>query len=129
MNGVNALGNLIALNDFGGISSPLLSEKMVKELNRFFSLEFIRNEIAKTDVVGSCIVVTNKGFLVNPNTSKKEFELLKKTFKVEGQLGTANYGDPFVANDVLANSKGALVGEQTSGHELIRVDEGLRGNE
>ncbi|PJA17298.1 MAG: translation initiation factor IF-6, partial [Candidatus Diapherotrites archaeon CG_4_10_14_0_2_um_filter_31_5] len=36
--------------------------------------------------------------------------------------------DPFVANDILANSKGILIGEYTSNVEMLMIDEGLRGD-
>jgi len=53
-------------------------------------------------------------------TQEDEFMELKKIFNVDGKATTANYGDPFVGNDVVANSKAAVVGAYTSGHELIR---------
>jgi translation initiation factor 6 len=125
--GFNALGNLIALNDFGGIISPLINGKALKEIEKFFKVKFVKTSIANSEVSGASIAVSNKGFIVNPNVNKKEFKLIEKVFKVKGQASTANYGDVFVGNDVLANSKGVLVGNQTSGFELIRIDEGFRG--
>ncbi|MEW6294683.1 MAG: translation initiation factor IF-6 [Candidatus Diapherotrites archaeon] len=127
--GINALGNLIALNDFGGIMSPLMPEGLVQDIKRFFGIEFIRTLIANTEIAGSCIVASNKGFVVHPNVTQKEFNLIKKALKVKGTTSTANYGNPFIANDVIANSKGALIGEQTSPHEMLRIDEGLSGEE
>ena len=124
---VNALGNLIALNDFGGIVSPLLSERAVKQLKNFFDIPLIASTIARTEIVGSSIVATNKGFITNPNINNLEYKMLKKTFKVLGQPTTANFGDIFIANDILATSNGIIVGSQTSGHEILRIEEGLSG--
>ncbi len=125
--GLNALGNLVALNDFGCIVSPLLPGKKKKEIESFFRLTAAQESVAKNEVAGASVVATNRGFLVNPNADREEFKLIEQTFKVPGAAATANYGDVFVANDVLANSKGVLIGSQTSGHEIIRIDEGLRG--
>jgi translation initiation factor 6 len=120
-----AIGNLIALNEFGGIASPLLSIKQVKELEKFFEIPFKITSIGGSDLTGSSICVTNKGFIVHPNISEKEFNLLEKTFKVKGIPATANYGDRFIANSVIANSKGIAVGTNTSGPEMARIDEGI----
>ncbi len=125
--GIKALGNLVALNNKGGVLSTLLPEKSVKEIKGFFKIPFTSMDIASSEIVGSCVVVTDKGFLVHPGVSEKEFNELKKIFKVGGQPTTANYGNPFIANDILANSNGVLVGEQTSPHEILRIDEGLSG--
>jgi len=48
------------------------------------------------------------------------------TFKVKGIPATANYGDRFIANSVIANSKGTATGANTSGPEMARIDEGKR---
>jgi translation initiation factor 6 len=127
VSGVKALGNLVALNNNGGILSTLLPEKSVKEIKGFFKIPFKAMDIASNEIVGSCVVVTDKGFLVNPRVSEQEFNELKKIFKVDGMPTTANYGNPFIGNDLLANSNGVVVGEQTSPFEILRVDEGLSG--
>ncbi len=128
MPGLTAVGNLIALNDFGGIISPLIDKKQAKEIEKFFGIEFMHSSIANSEVVGSCIAATNKGFVVNPEIKEKELKEIESILKVKGSPSTANYGDPFVANDILANSKGALIGEYTSNAELLMIDEGLRGD-
>ncbi|MBN2127682.1 MAG: translation initiation factor IF-6 [Candidatus Diapherotrites archaeon] len=120
-----AIGNLIAVNENGGIASPLLTEKQVKETEKFFEVPFKVSSIGGSDLTGSCICVTNKGFVVHPNISEKEFTLLEKIFKVKGMPATANYGDRFVANSIIANSKGIAAGENTSGPEMARIDEGI----
>jgi translation initiation factor 6 len=122
---LTAVGNLIALNEFGGIASPLLSKKQVKEISDFFEVKFKVMGIGGSNLTGSCVCVTNKGFIVHPNITEKEFSLLEKVFKVRGAPTTANYGDRFVGNSVLANSKGIIVGLLTTGPELTRIDEGL----
>ncbi|MFH1587035.1 MAG: translation initiation factor IF-6 [Candidatus Diapherotrites archaeon] len=123
----SALGNLVALNRNGGIASPLIGKKVVDKMQDFFGVEFLQKQVAGFDLPGAALTVTNKGFIVHPNIGKDEFSELEKFFKVNGSITTLNYGDPFVGNDIVANSNAAVVGANTSGHELIRVDEGLRG--
>ncbi len=126
--GLTALGNLIALNDFGGIASPLISKKNFEEIKKFFGIPLKQKTIATSEVAGSCMVATNKGFILHPETNEKELKEIESILKVQGTPTTANYGDPFVANDVLANSKGALIGEYTSNAEMLMIDEGLKGD-
>ncbi|MDP6670630.1 MAG: translation initiation factor IF-6, partial [archaeon] len=85
----------------------------------------IEAEIAESDLIGSNIVLTNKGFIANPMISEKEFKKIEKNTGLEGATATANFGDKFVGNGVIANSNTAFVGLRTTGHELIRIDEGL----
>ncbi len=122
-----AIGNLMKMNDSHGVCSSLISKKDMRNIEKKLGIVMENQTIAKTDLVGSCMELTNKGFIVNPRISEKEFEKLEKNFKLRGVASTANYGDGFVGNSVVANSNGAIVGELTSGHELVRIDEGLRG--
>ena len=126
--GVTALGNLLEINDENGVYSKILPEKVVKDVKSFLKVSLTKQDVAGTDIVGSCLVATNRGFIAHPNISEKEFKKLEKVFGTGGAPTTANYGDVFVGNAVLANSNAVLVGEYTSGHELIRIDEGLRGD-
>jgi translation initiation factor 6 len=126
--GLTALGNLITVNEFGGIASPLIEKKNFKEIKEFFGLPFKQMNIANSEVIGSCVVATKKGFVVNPEIKEKELKEIESILKVQGTPSTANYGDPFVANDILANSKGILVGGYTSNAEILMIDEGLRGD-
>lgn len=123
-----AIGNMVSLNKNGGIASRSLSKKEVKALEDFFGVKLVQKDIAGSNLAGSAIAVTNKGFIVHPNVKEKEFLEIKKIFKVDGNPTTANYGDRFVGNDVVANSKGALIGSITTTFEMIRIDEALRGN-
>lgn len=124
---LTALGNLLLMNSKGGIASKLMSGENVKELARFFGVKLRQAPLEGTELPGASAVVTERGFIADPNLTEKEFRMFEGVFGVKGATTTANYGDIFVGNDVLANSTAAVVGMQTSGHELIRIDEGLRG--
>lgn len=121
--GTYALGNLIALNEKGIAFSKILGEKTRKDVSEFFGLKGKALSVAGTELVGSCVVATNKGFIVNPNVSEKEVKELKSILKVNGSATSANYGDLFVGNSVIANSFGAMVGERTTPKETMRIDE------
>lgn len=128
INGLTALGNLVGLNDFGGVVSPLIQKNVFEEIKSFFGIPLKQMTIGNSEVVGSCLIATNKGFVVHPEIKENELKEIESILKVQGNPSTANYGDPFVANDILANSKGVLMGEYTSNAEMLMIDEGLRGD-
>lgn len=129
ISGSTALGNLLRVTEKGGIISKAFSQHEVKEIESFFGVKLLQASIAESELVGSNCCASNKGFIVNPMVSVQEFSKLEKIFHVKGKPTTANYGDRFVGNCVLANSFGVLVGLNTTGFELMRIDEGLRGDD
>ncbi|MCK4327175.1 MAG: translation initiation factor IF-6 [Candidatus Diapherotrites archaeon] len=120
-----AVGNMMAANDSGVAVSPLFSEKETKRIGEAFGATPAPVHVAGLETTGSCVVVTGKGFLANPNASAEEMRLLSKVFKAEGELGSLNYGNPFISGCILANSNGAIVGSTSTPFELGRVDDAL----
>lgn len=127
LSGITAIGNLLKANDSKGICSPAINKKSQEQIAEFLKIELKEKKIAGSDLVGSSLVATNNGFVMNPNASEKEFHETKKFFGFEGALSTANYGDAFVGNSIVANTKAAIAGIYTTGPELMRIDDGLSG--
>ncbi|MEM0360394.1 MAG: translation initiation factor IF-6 [Candidatus Diapherotrites archaeon] len=125
--GITALGNLARITEKGGILSPALSSEQCKTLKSFFGTTMIQTTIAGLDLAGSCIAASSTGFIVHPSVSKTEFEKICEALKVNGKPTTANYGDRFVGNSVLANKNAVLLGANTTGHELLRIEEAFFG--
>ncbi len=121
----SALGNLIACNDKKAIISKIIPKDIADDIGKFLKVEVLHSNIANTKIPGSCLVVTNKGFIVNPNIKEKEFNTLKNFLKLDGKLTTANCGDSFVGNDVIANSNGIAVGNLTTPVEVMKIEEAL----
>jgi translation initiation factor 6 len=122
INTTKALGNLIEINDnFAVISNTL------KEVTKLSNLEILRTNIAGSDAIGSALLLTNKSFLINPNATKEEIKNLQQTLNLNGGSSTANTGDALIRNSMIANKNGAIVGEQTTGHEMNRIEETLEG--
>lgn len=122
-----AIGNLVELNDTKGVCSKAVKPKTKQEIENFLKIELKYVEIANTEVVGASVVMTNTGFIVNPHINTPEFRELEQWTGLPGKPTTANLGDSFVGISVIANSAGAAVGLYTTGHELLRIDEGLGG--
>jgi translation initiation factor 6 len=70
-------------------------------------------------------VATNKGVLCHPEITREEFDLVKSVLKVDGAIGTANYGASMVGACLIANSKGAVVGYRSTPIELGRIEDAL----
>jgi translation initiation factor 6 len=113
-----AIGNLIVVNDKGAIVSDLLSKKNVKSIEDVLKVEVVQASLVNSKVVGSVCFVTNKGAILHREASDEDVELVKDVLKVEVERGSVNFGSPFVASGIIANSYGALIGSKTSGYEL-----------
>lgn len=122
-----ALGNLIELNDNGVIISKTASKNVVDELKKE-KLETIQMNLGKTDAIGSALLATNKGF-VGGDINEEEAKKISETLKVQGGISTANTGDTMIRNSVIANTKGFIAGESTTGFELNRIEEAIEGKE
>ena len=120
-----ALGNLILTNDKGALISTELKE-FKKDIEDVLNVEVEVGTIAELPTVGSNAVVTNRGCLTHPLVDDDELEFLKGLFKVEyiGK-GTANKGTTSVGACIIANSKGAIVGGDTTGPELLMIEDAL----
>lgn len=122
----SALGNLIELNDYKSIISESLEKSQIKEIQKE-GIETLVTNIANTNAIGSAIVLTNKNFIINPNSKAEEIKKIQEFLKMQGGASTANTGDAFIRNSILANKTGFVVGEATTGHEINRIDEALEG--
>lgn len=120
-----AVGNLILCNGKGAVVSKFFSKKEKEEIEDCLGVEAIFSSIAGIQTVGSCGVATNKGCLLHRDAGEEEIKKVEEILKVRVDIGTANFGSPFVGACILANSKGGLVGESTTGPEMVRIQEAL----
>ncbi|HIP84002.1 MAG TPA: translation initiation factor IF-6 [Methanothermococcus okinawensis] len=120
-----AFGNLIATNDRGCVISSEVRDCR-KEIEDILNVEVVSRDVAGLSTVGSNLVVTNRGGLIHPNASDEEIEELKNIFKIDIlERGTANKGNPSVGACIVANSRGAIVGGDTTGPEMLKIEEAL----
>jgi translation initiation factor 6 len=121
----NAMGNNILANDNGALANPEFDDKTIALISKALKVPVERGTVAGYFTVGSAAVATNKGAICHPHTSGSEMETMERVLGVKPQLCTANYGTGQVGACMIANSKGALVGERTTPIELGKVEEGL----
>ncbi len=122
---LNAAGNNILANDHGAILNPEYTDDMVKVISDALGVECVRSTIAGLNTVGSICKVTNKGCVCHADASDDDIQLIKDILKVEPIRTTVNHGARMVGAGILANSKGALIGDDTTPIEMGKIEEGL----
>ncbi len=123
---LTALGNLILANDQGAVVSSLFDEKTLQKVESVLEVDAKKGSISGNTLVGSNCVATNRGVLVNPLAKDRDLTMLREVLKVPADVGTVNRGIPYVRTGMTANSKGAVVGDETTGPELARIIETLQ---
>ena len=118
------LGNLIICNDSVAIVSPLL-KKYFSAIEKCLKVPVVERSFEDADVIGSLCICTNKGFLINMNANDEDFNFIKDALKIEGDIGTVNFGGQFVKSGIVCNSNGFMIGKLTTGPEVARIDEAL----
>ncbi|HSD05276.1 MAG TPA: translation initiation factor IF-6 [Nitrosopumilaceae archaeon] len=121
-----ALGNLICVNDKGGIMSPMIPSEFVKAVEDALGIEIIRKRIAKYHQAGAMAVATSRGGIVHPDTEENDIKIMSEVLGVELEAATINGGIPYVASGILANNKSLVVGTLTNGPELVMLTRAFR---
>lgn len=122
---INALGNTILVNDDVALVHPGFSEEAIKIIKNNLKVDVYRGNIAESHLVGSVAIATNNGILAHPLTDNKTLEWLSEKFNTTASIGTINCGNPYVKVGLVANTKGALAGSETTGPELFQIGQAL----
>ncbi len=123
---MTAVGNIILANDYAALVHPGISERDIEIIKKTLKVEVRKGRIAGIPTVGGVAVVTNRGMLVHPDASDEEIKFLEDFFSVEVDRGTVNGGNPYVKVGLVANSHGAIVGRDTTGIELAKIEQALK---
>jgi translation initiation factor 6 len=122
---INAAGNDILANDYGALVHPDLQSSSVKKISDILGVTVHKGTIASLGTVGMAAVVTNKGCLCHPKVTEEEKKKLENVFDVDVMIGTVNHGFPMIGSGLVANTKGAIIGNITTGIEMGRIEEAL----
>lgn len=121
----NAAGNNILANDNGAIVNPEMDDKTVAKVAEILGVEAVRASIAGCNTVGSVCRCTNKGCVCSTDATDDEMEIIREVLGVDVQRSTVNHGSKYIGAGIIANSKGALVGDETTPIEMGRIEDGL----
>jgi translation initiation factor 6 len=122
---LTAVGNLVVANDKGALASPLLDNWALSQVRDVLGTEVERTPIREYHQVGSLVVATNNGAAVYPGLDDREVARIGSMLGVEAYPSSVNSGVPYVASGIVANSKNAVVGSQTTGPELVFITRAL----
>lgn len=123
---LTSAGNLIAANDKFALVSPILEPKAVQQVRDVLGTEVERMAMGEFYQVGALVVPTNGGVAVFPGLPEGEVSRIADLFGVDAYPTSVNRGVPFVASGLVANSKNAIVGSQTTGPELVFITRALK---
>ncbi|MDR1404233.1 MAG: translation initiation factor IF-6 [Candidatus Methanoplasma sp.] len=122
---VNAAGNNILANDRGAIINPELGRNAEKRISDALGVETVRSAVAGYNTVGSACAATNKGCLCSSDATEEDIRLLQDVLGVETKKCSVNHGSKHIGAGILCNSKGALVGDETTPIEMGKIEDGL----
>lgn len=120
-----ALGNVVLANDNGAVIHPGAPESLAGAVAEALNVEIVSCTIGGLPYVGSLAVATNKGVLAYRSITDRERAVIEERLKVPVETGTINGGVPYIRAGLLANSRGAVVGNLTVGPELMAITRSL----
>ena len=121
-----AVGNLISANDKGAVVSNLFKGEVDQNIKDILGVPLQTLSIGGYVQVGSMIVATNAGAIVHPTANDSEISRISEILQVEAEPATVNGGSPFLSSGILANLSSVIVGNLTTGPELIMISRGLK---
>jgi translation initiation factor 6 len=121
-----AIGNLISANDKGALVSNLFKGEADQNIKDILGVPLQTFSIGGYVQVGSMIVATNAGAIVHPIANDSEISRISEILQVEAEPATVNGGSPFLSSGIIANFSSVIVGNLTTGPELIMISRGLK---
>ncbi|SIS15216.1 translation initiation factor IF-6 [Natronorubrum thiooxidans] len=122
---INAAGNVVLANDYGAYVHPDLPREAIQIVKDTLEVPVERGDLAGVRTVGTAAVATNSGVLCHPKATDEELDVLEDALDVRADVGTVNYGAPLVGSGLIANDAGYVVGSDTTGPELGRIEDAL----
>jgi len=122
---LTAFGNLVLLNDQGAIVPMGLAKGTLRKMEETLDCEVVPCEIRESRVPGAFGVATNKGAILHPLLEEDEICRIEEVLKVKADIGTVNRGMGLLRTGVIANSRGVLLGNESTGPEINRIQDSL----
>ncbi len=123
----NALGNLICANDKGAVVSPMIPKEKMKKIEDVLGVEVIQKKVAGYHQVGVVVVATMKGGVIHPETDEDDINTISNVLGVSIEPATINGGIPYVHSGILANNHNMVVGNRTTGPEIMMLTRAFSG--
>lgn len=121
----NALGNMILVNDKAAVVGADMDPALKNMIREHLKVDVHDGTIAGLNMLGVCAVINSKGIVCHPLTTDDEMAALGKIFNIPVDVSTVNCGFPYLRVGITANSNGVLVGQDTTGPEMARIESSL----
>jgi len=115
-----ALGNNMICTKNACLVNPEFEDAAIQELGKIFD-DVVKVKVDGLNNIGSMIVINSKGLFINHLVKDDEFEIIKKVtgFGEDTIMkSTTNNGNSFVSSGLVANDKGMLIGDASTGVEM-----------
>lgn len=119
-----AVGNLVLCNSHGAYISPFLEDHR-EQIQEALQVPVTVGTVAGLDIVGSCGVATDEGVLLHRDTAEDELAQVEEALHVDADIGSVNFGSPYIKAGLLANSNAYVTGTDTTAVEIQRIDKTL----
>jgi translation initiation factor 6 len=126
---INAIGSNVLANDKIAIVNHEYQHSEMKQIGDVLGVEVVKSEIGGYRTVGANNILTNSGLVINNRAADFEEREWEGMTKFKTIRTTANTGALAIGLAVVANSKGVVAGEATTGFELNRIIQGLDHNQ
>jgi len=121
----NALGNMVLVNNTDAMVSPGSDPLLCDLVRDHLKVRLHEGRVADLEMPGVCAVVNSKGCVAHPMATESELGHLREIFNTPVDISTVNRGFPYLRVGITANSQGAVVGEATTGPEMVRIETSL----
>ncbi len=118
---LKAWGNMMLLSDRGVLFSPRVSKQDAEKIVDSLSIDYGFSTLANYMAVGALAVTGGKICFVSKILNEEEKKLLEDLLKLKTYSITVNDGLMFIRLGMLASPHGILVGESTTGSELMDI--------
>jgi len=116
-----AIANLVLTNNRKTVVSPIIEREYINLIRDVLGTEVVVDEICGTYLVGSIAVANDRGVLLSPDAKDDDVKKVRDYFNLNVDVGTVNRGRSFIRGGLVVNNNGGLVGNDTTGFEIVRI--------
>lgn len=122
-----ALGNLVCANRRGAIVSPLFDAHERRSLQEALGVEVVSMGVAGMMQTGSVMATNDTGTVVHPMADEDEIRDITAVLHTRVEPSTINNGIPYVSSGLLVNNHHVMVGDLTTGPEIMMLTRAFLG--
>ncbi|MHA2297085.1 MAG: hypothetical protein ACXAEU_11165 [Candidatus Hodarchaeales archaeon] len=118
----HALGNCAVTNDTKTILSPFIDENSRKIIKNTLKTDIKVMKLGGSVIVGSLVGANVNGAVVSDLIPEEDLDRIKEGLGIrKAGYSTVNKGFMMPSTGFITNSKGVVVGEDTSGLEIMKI--------